>query len=108
MISKEVKQLEVGGGVRAIPFCSCKSSNVEIFEEGRPCDWVNWEGLNHFAIGSSFFIIEGLAMFTVEASTSSGSASTSTTSDFLAFGIDFLVSTVDFNFFPSFLTDFFY
>jgi hypothetical protein len=69
-------------------------------------------GLNHFALGSSFFIIEGLVILTVEASTSSGMDATSTTTsefvafgvDLLAFGVDFLASRIDFFRFPPFLT----
>jgi hypothetical protein len=34
MNSKEVEELEIGGGTRAIPLSLGKSSNVETFEEG--------------------------------------------------------------------------
>jgi hypothetical protein len=69
-------------------------------------------GLNHFALGSSSFIIEGLARLTVEVSTSSRMDATSITTsefvatgvDFLASGVDFLASGVDFFCFPPFLT----
>jgi hypothetical protein len=54
-------------------------------------------GLNRFAPGSSSFIIEGLARLTVEVSTSSRMDATSiTTSELVATGVDFLASRVDF------------
>jgi hypothetical protein len=68
---EEKDQLKVGSGVRAIPFNLGKNSNVETFEAGTLCGSVNGEGLNRFAISSFFSIIEGLAMFTIEAFTSS-------------------------------------
>jgi hypothetical protein len=55
--------------------------------------------LNRFALGSSFFIIKGLAMLTVEASTSSGMDATSTTTSKL------VASRVDFFRFPPFLIE---
>ena len=47
-------------------------------------------------------------MFIVDASTSLGSASISTTFDFLAFEVDFLSFRGNFFLFPSFLTNSFY
>jgi hypothetical protein len=119
MNSEEVEELEIGGGMRAIPLSLGKSWNVETFEEGTLTTWVRGVGLDRFVLGSSSFII-GLARLTVEVSTSSRMDATSITSsefvaigvDLLAFGVDFLASRVDFltsgvDFFrfPSFLTE---
>jgi hypothetical protein len=99
MNSEEAEELEIGGGMRAIPLSLGKSSNVETFEEGTLISWVSGVSLNRFALGSSFFIIKGLAMLTVEASTSSGMDATSTTTSKL------VASRVDFFRFPPFLIE---
>jgi hypothetical protein len=106
--SEEVEDLKIGG-VRAIPLSLDKSSDVETFEEGTLSSWVIGVGLNCFAGGSSFFIIEGFAMLTIEASKSSGrvakSTTTSTGVDVFASGVHFLASWIDFSLFLPFLTE---
>jgi hypothetical protein len=110
--SEEVEDLEIEGGVRAIPLSLGKSSNVETFEEGTLSSWVTGEASTILQLAhESFFIIKGLVILTVEASKSSGratkSATTSVGVDVFTSGVYFLAFGVDFFLFPPFLTKYF-